>query len=149
MGRHRREEQGRYFPSAKDGRLAMVLWGPLIVLIPMLLLSDEEASAWGVVGVLAVYAFVAWIWFGTGYTVTRKELLVKTGPLRWRIQLKEIEHVKETRNWYSSAALTLDRLEIKYARFGTVFISPYEREAFLALIEKRCPQAEIIRKEDA
>lgn len=131
----------RYFPSARDRTLAALIWGPFIGLIA---LGWIDGGYWPVAIVAALYLLLAWIWFGTGYTITATELIIQSGPLRWRIKLDDIEHVKATRNWYSSAALSLDRLEIKYARLGAVYVSPKDREAFLALMRERCPRARFI-----
>jgi hypothetical protein len=39
--------------------------------------------------------------------------------------------------------LSLDRLEIKYGKFGTVLISPEDKEDFVRAIKERNPGVEI------
>lgn len=60
-------------------------------------------------------SFFGWIWFGTGYTITEIELLVKCGPFREKIPFGKIRSIRRTRIPWSSAALSLDRLEIMHA----------------------------------
>lgn len=133
---------GNFFSARRDPWFALLIWGPLVGFLPLLLLTRSwEAAA----VILVIYGLVGWIWFGTGYTVGAREMLIETGPMRWRIKLSEINHVKETKSFTPSAALALDRLEIRYSKFGKVYISPKEKERFLEVIRKRCPRADIIR----
>ncbi len=86
---------------------------------------------------------MAWLWFGTGYTFTEKELLVKSEPFRLRIPLAKITKACRTRSLLSAPALSLDRLEILYSNNQVVLVSPADRQAFTGELKSRCPGADI------
>lgn len=82
-------------------------------------------------------ALPAWIFLATRYTLTPTELLVRSGPFRWRVPLREIVRVVPTRSPLSSPALSLDRLRIDYARGRSIMISPRARDEFLQDLDLR------------
>lgn len=79
--------------------------------------------------------------FGTVYTIAETSLEIKYGPFLEKIPLCEIQRVKRTRTLWSSAALSFDRLEIKYG-YSTVFISPLDTHKFINELKQRCPETE-------
>lgn len=129
----------QYFPSERAIWFHLVAW----VVMPGSALAVMLSGAWFVVPVMLLSAaFVLWIWAKTGYTITETDLLVQSGPFRWRIPLATIRSVRPTRNPLSSPALSMDRLEVRYQK-GMVLISPEEQERFLEELRRRCPNAEI------
>ena len=76
-----------------------------------------------------------WIFVGTHYTFVRDELIVRSGPFRWRIPLRDIKSVTPTRDMLSSPALSLDRLRIDYGKGRAVLVSPVDKDAFLQAID--------------
>jgi hypothetical protein len=91
--------------------------------------------------VILEVAFIGSLWFGTGYTITDKSLEIRYGPFHEKIPFREIRRVKRTRAPWSSAALSLDRLEIKYSSSITL-ISPLNSLLFINKLKQRCPEAE-------
>lgn len=73
-----------------------------------------------------------WVLLGTRYELTPERLLIRCGPFRWTVPLREIRAVTPTRNPLSSPALSLDRLRIDYGRGSSVMISPRDKDRFLA-----------------
>lgn len=82
-------------------------------------------------------ALPAWIFLATRYTLTATELLVQSGPFRWRVRLRDIDRVVPTRSPLSSPALSLDRLRIDYAHGRSIMISPRARDGFLRDLDLR------------
>ena len=77
------------------------------------------------------------IWFNTHYILADDELLVKCGLGKGtRIPYAKITSVKETREPWSSAALSMDRIEIKFT-VGVVCISPKNKQDFLQHLEQK------------
>jgi hypothetical protein len=70
-------------------------------------------------------------------------LVIKYGPFKKIIPLNTIKSVKKTMNPLSSPALSLKRLEIIYGQYNMVLISPKDRDEFMKILSKHCPQAEI------
>ena len=76
-----------------------------------------------------------WLFLGTSYTVAAHELLIKGGPLKWRVPIADITGITATSNPISSPALSLDRLRIDYGRGKSVMISPRDKTALIEQIE--------------
>lgn len=104
--------------------------------IAMLTSPPGAASLIGLF-LLLVSAFPVWILGATYYVLTGDELLVRSGPFRWRIPVREIRSVTPTRNPLSSPALSLDRLRIDFGSSKWIMISPREREEFLRELDRR------------
>ncbi len=134
-----------YFPSKRDAWLGILLWGMVGVGFFLALRDLDIAGLYITVPLLLL---AGWIWFFTGYTITDEELLVRCGPFRKRLPLKQIKRVKESRNPLASAALSMERLEIHTERRFPVIISPKDRDGFLdALQEKQAKIKVDSRKE--
>ena len=73
--------------------------------------------------------------FTLRYTIDGNRLIVRSGPLRWRIPISEITAITETRDPISSPALSINRLRIEYGNKKSVLISPRDKDAFLRQIE--------------
>lgn len=133
------------FPSKRDSWLLGVLLAGLgvscISLTASLLSPEPVPTGIGTVLsiLIAAVLFVAWIWTGTDYTLTSGDLLVRSGPFRWRVPLAEIQAVNPTRNPLSSPALSLDRLEVVYRRGSVLMISPRDKNRFLRSLVTQAP----------
>jgi hypothetical protein len=133
------------FPSKRDGWLVAVIWmaGVLLVgtaWIPII------AGPFGALRIplailhLAVAGFAFWVLYGTGYRVGDRDLLVRSGPFRWRIPIDAIASITPSSNPISSPACSLDRLRIAYrgARGErALLVSPADRAGFLAALAAR------------
>lgn len=72
-----------------------------------------------------------WLLFSTSYGTDAESLYIRSGPFSWTIPLAEIESVKPSRSSWSSPALSLDRLEIRYSGGKRILVSPRDRESFI------------------
>lgn len=91
---------------------------------------------WIAVPLIAIFGFVIWVFRSTYYIVDPNEVIVRSGPFRWRVPIAEIEGIKPTHNPLSSPALSLDRLSISYSCGRQIMISPKDKEGFLSAIEQ-------------
>jgi hypothetical protein len=79
-----------YFSSKRDTWIGLLLWIPIIagfVLTTWIPLTNGQYYPTGTFIFVPIVAFVAWLWFGTGYRVTDDELKIKCGPIRQTIPL--------------------------------------------------------------
>lgn len=76
-----------------------------------------------------------WLLVSTHYTLDSRILVVRSGPMKWRVPISEISSITPTHSVLSSPALSLDRLRIDYGRGRQLMISPSNREQFLKEIE--------------
>lgn len=127
------------FRSKIDTWLLGILIGALLVVFIAFFAAVGEGLPAGallaffavlmLVGALIVSTLVA-----THYTVHRGTLIVVSGPLRWRIPIDQIQRVEATRQPWSSPALSLDRLRIRYGDGRQIMISPADKNGFLKAI---------------
>ena len=106
-------------PALQSGRAVDLLVPALVVVIALVL--------------------PMWLVLDTNYTFTTEELLVRSGPFRWRITLSEVREVSPSRSWISSPALSLDRLRIGYGAGRGILVSPREKQRFIDCLRQRCP----------
>ena len=84
-----------------------------------------------------------WLLRATHYTLGATDLDIRCGPFSWRVPLREIRVVTETRNPLSSPALSLDRVRIDYGRASSLMISPQDKEGFVRELRKRAPSVSV------
>lgn len=134
------------FRSKVDLWLAVLLGGALLFALVSVLVATvrlNDPALWlGLAMTLAVGGFVVWLFLSTCYELDGRELVVRSGPLRWRIDLATVESVTPTRNPLSSPALSLDRLQIRYGKGRFLLVSPVERNPFLNALARAEPALE-------
>ena len=130
------------YRSAVDSGLLVVLGSAILVsgtacILVVVMAGDAVASvialSTGAVGA----GLPLWILTSTSYTLTAQELVVRSGPLRWRIPLADIREVAPTSSPLSAPALSLKRPRIRYANGRSVLVSPAQPAAFLADLDAR------------
>ena len=133
-----------FFTSRVDAWLFAI--GPLAGMAAVavaLPLAMQSGSVPDVMVLLAVVACTLilplWLLLGTSYTLTADELLIRSGPFRWRIALGDVHEVSPSRSWISSPALSLDRLRIRYGAGRSILVSPREKQRFIDSLRERRP----------
>jgi membrane protein YdbS with pleckstrin-like domain len=136
------------YPTKVDGWLVVVL-GIAAILPVVIAVAGWRAeglgspTAWLAIGIVAMSALCVGVMaLPTYYEVGPDRLTIRSGILRWDVPLSSIESVVRTRNPMGSPAWSLDRLEVRWVRAGTVqsiMISPLDREAFLRELATREP----------
>jgi hypothetical protein len=123
-----------------------------IILIPVLfvLLATEifmiaNKILVGEIAVALILAFVLYMYINTLYVVTGDDKLkIKSGFLFNReIYIKSIKKVRPTRDHRTSPALSFDRLEILYNRYGRVVVSPNDKSGFIKELKEVNPRIRI------
>ena len=132
------------YNSKKDTWLMIVMYGAATAALA----GCVTLASSGLPGDLVSAAFLfivgvvlpLWLIRATFYVLDDQRLAIRCGPFRWSIPLAKIRSVKRTRSMLSGPALSLDRVQIRYGRFGMfgfVLISPERRDRFLADLENR------------
>lgn len=127
------------YKSKIDGWLAAILVASMAVALvaSVSVVLAAGSRAWWVVlltGGLGV-GLPIWLLLGTDYVLEPAQLLVRSGPFRWRVPIAEITAITPTSNPLSSPALSLNRLRIEYGRGSAIMISPRDKERFLRDLE--------------
>ncbi|OGA63377.1 PH domain-containing protein [Acidovorax sp. Leaf73] len=138
-----------FFPSRVDSWLVAI--GPLAALTaatavaglagPFVLNSGGTPPMLALLAVIVALTLLLplWLVLDTNYTLTADDLLIRSGPFRWRIVLGDVREVSPSRSWISSPALSLDRLSIRYGADRSILVSPREKPRFIDALRQRCP----------
>ncbi|NKB34444.1 MAG: hypothetical protein GKR91_15235 [Pseudomonadales bacterium] len=78
-----------------------------------------------------------WLLMNTNYSLGNTTLLVRCGPFRWKVLVKDIESVTPTASPLSGPALSIDRLRIEYGSGRWIVVSPKLKNEFLQDLEFR------------
>jgi len=111
---------------------AMLLFGLTAMVLATATTGDWKVMLLG----LGVWALVFPIAWPCDYRFVDNVLIVRSGLIKYRIPLAEVEKVEPSRNPLSAPAYSLDRLLIRYGK-RSMLISPKERGAFLEDFAKR------------
>ena len=135
------------YPSKRDRWLAFVVWiGSLLSIGAGLscgfaIRAEPRISAFALSLCLLAPALMLWSFYGTSYTLRADQLLIRSGPFRFRVALAEITSVAPSRDPSSSPACSLDRLEIRYrGERSRILVSPEDKVGFLDALSRRCDQ---------
>ncbi|WP_191273522.1 PH domain-containing protein [Neobacillus kokaensis] len=136
------------FYSKKGLFTGIILWGTVTFLIGSFLFLPEGPEGKGetVTAVLIctlTSGFIMWLWFATYYEINGNELKIVAGPFRSRIDIIEIKSIRPSRSILSSPALSMNRLEILYGKWGMVLISPKNEEQFCEKLMNINPNIDI------
>ena len=85
-----------------------------------------------------VTATVGLVALPTRYELHARELVVRSGILRYRVAYPDIQTVVPSHNVLAAPAWSLDRLKIVRG-FGYLLISPRDKQAFLTALAERTP----------
>ena len=126
-----------YFPSKKDFWLNLIIWISIITCFMPLLEREYVALFF----TLPIAIMLIWLWFSTGYEVNGDLLIIRSGPFKKSIPIKDINKITQTNNMMSSFALSLDRLEITYgSKFGMAIVSPKDKQVFVSFLKSINPR---------
>jgi len=117
------------YPSKHDLWLGIVILGVMGISTSFVFVSEGLSLAMLVL--LVVDVFVLWIWFGTYYLIFDNVLTIHCGPMRKKINIRDIQYVKSSRNPISAPACSMDRIEIKGKKIA-VLISPEDKKGFVS-----------------
>jgi len=101
----------------------------------------------GLALIFLISAFIAHMFLTTYYKIDNITLLVKCGFFFDRsFSIYTIKEIKETKNFISSPAASLDRLLITYNKYDTVVVSPKEKSAFISHLTRINPNIKVTLK---
>ncbi len=135
------------YKAKVDTWLIVVLAGTMIaMLFPMFVVPFTR---WGVLWVEVILAlFFAWIFydllFRTRYIIDGDMLRVRFLIFGEDCRIDSITEIRPTRTWLSAPAPSLDRIQIKYGKYGVMVISPLEKEKFIAHLCEINPRIRVI-----
>lgn len=140
----------RRFLSSKSTFTYIFLWAIVLFMIVVLYLGIREngVSIVPIVIVSLVIGFLLWVLLDTRYVIKNHFLLYRSGPIRGRIDIQNIQKIKKHSGLYVPVtlkpALDTKGFIITYNKYDDLFISPIKSEVFLEELMKINPKIEII-----
>jgi hypothetical protein len=131
------------YPSAKSIGFGIFLAAVIMILVAALVFFLWQKYWLVTLLPAAAIAFMLWIWFGTYYEFKGDYLLGRVGPFFERIPYKKITSARKFTGLVSSMALSAEMIELRHGKnyiIGTTYISPLDRDGFLAMLYVYCPQ---------
>jgi hypothetical protein len=124
----------------------------MLILVPVILVLTGVGVYMTVNGILVgeiaialIGLFIVYTYVYTSYVVTDdNKLKIRSGFLyNQEIYIKSIKKVRPTKNHRASPALSSDRLEISYNRYGRVVVSPNNKTEFIRELKVVNPRIRI------
>jgi uncharacterized membrane protein YwaF len=122
-----------------------ILWLIVILLLAIPFITEDEKSAekmpiFGIVILYFITAMLIWMLLDTRYRIREKQFFYCSGPIRGSIEIATIRKVERWNKWYVTSllkpALGKDGLIIYYNKFDDIYISPKEKEIFIAALRE-------------
>lgn len=141
------------FKSSKNYIMISLLWLIIIFLlaIPFIPENTESPDGMPFFGIVILYfitGMLVWILLDTKYKIDPTILSYCSGPIRGKIEISKIKKVEHWNKWYSISflkpALGKDGLVIYYDMFDDIYISPKNKEAFIAALHKINPDIKVV-----
>ncbi|GEN85220.1 hypothetical protein SLU01_35320 [Sporosarcina luteola] len=140
-----------YFPSKKDLWFGLIIWGFVVFLIAAYVFGGEPIgmqfitynSIAGYILSVLIIGLLLWFWFGTGYKIEGGFIKIKFGPLTSKVKIADITKLSAAKNPLSAPALSIDRIEILYGKYGIALVSPKNRVQFIKTLLGESPGIEV------
>ena len=140
------------YSSKKDWWLFGLAWGvgPALIaagLFNVLAPFGNPALGWTLVraggGTLLAVLLTT---YPLDYDITATELVARSGFMRWRVPLANVQEVAPTRSAASAPAWSLDRLRVEYLKGDktrALLVSPSDKRAFMRDLADAAPGLEL------
>ncbi|MDI1255832.1 MAG: PH domain-containing protein [Flavobacterium sp.] len=139
------------FPSSKSRFTTILLWA-LALLLPMpLVFTVGEADLQTEIFVGFIFfgfsGLILWMLYGTNYRIIDNLLYFSNGPIKGKIKITSIKRVeydkKIIKTSFYRPALDSDGLTIYYDKYEDIFVSPQDKEGFIAALKTVNPEIEV------
>lgn len=123
----------------------------LVGIVPFIWLDNEIITIQKLIGssvIILISVLLAWIFWGTNYTLTQEKIKINSGPVKFNMRIENIsEIIVHTTLWVGwKPATAMNGIIIKYNRFDEIYISPKTNEIFVREILKINPQIKVSYK---
>jgi len=126
------------FKSTKDvlfqALILGIVGGCISLIVSVGLATGLDKSSYVTISLLLlVSAFLLWSYYGTYYELAQKQIKYNCGPIKGKIEIKEIrEVIKGKTLWVGLKPATARKgLIIKYGKFDEIYMSPQTNDEFI------------------
>ncbi|MHA7136629.1 PH domain-containing protein [Rossellomorea arthrocnemi] len=71
------------------------------------------------------------MWFRTGYKIINEKIIILYGPLKFKVNIHDIQRLHYMKSPFVGPALSVDRIGITHSKSKFVTISPKDKERFI------------------
>jgi len=114
------------------------------------LLSGDSFNITGLTVGLIITTLVGglflWIWIDTNYVIDNEFLIAKSGPIIWRVPIREISFVRLNQKTIGGTwkpTLSWVCIEIRYKKYRSIFITPEKQDDFIGQLKQINDKIEI------
>lgn len=114
------------------------IWIVLVLVIPIMVIAWAVVHTFSLVLLICMVPSIFALWlvadcfFNSYYEIDGSMLRIKFGVLLdSKIDIMTIKSILPVRTFLSSPAWSIDRIEVKYGKFGSVVISPADNAGFI------------------
>jgi len=131
--------------KAFKSKIGFLLGSALLILVCAEAFMIYTMTIVGIIAIGLLIIFFIYMYMDTLYVLTSdKKLKIKSGFFfHTEIYIKSIRKVRSVRHLRASPALSSDRLEISYNRYGRVFVSPTHRSEFIKELKEVNPRIRV------
>lgn len=132
------------FESEKGGLFKLAYLAMVILMLSIFITkitNDRNGfTAYDLI-ILAPALLLAWVWFGTSYTIDAEYIRYKSGFIFGKISIQEIRKIEMNKTlWVGlKPALAKNGLIIQYGKYDEIYFSPVDKEKFVGLLQEINP----------
>lgn len=118
-----------------------IVIGVVAIGLPVLTKDSQSASELLIsiiITAMSVGLFL-WIWIDTYYIIDNETLIAKSGPMIWKVPIKEISFIRlnqKTIGGIWKPTLSWDCIEIKYKKYRSISITPVKQDDFIGQLKQ-------------
>lgn len=143
------------FPSAKSPVVGIIFLCTTLLMLG-LGVDDTATNGFSISTILVLIfmaligGLLAWIWFGTSYTIQTGYVYYRSGPIRGNIPVSQIREIRKNASLWSGLrpALAFKGIVVYYNKWDEIYFSPKKQDEFIQALQELNPQL-IVRKEKA
>jgi len=122
------------FPAKKDALVKYLIIFSMMMTLPVFFL--EGIPLYIEIAVVGIFGFVFWAWFKTMTIVDGNQLVHRSGPITWRVDISTITKIKRKgTSMINHGTWSMDKMDIHH-KGSTISIAPENKDELIKLLKK-------------
>ena len=121
------------FPAKKDTSVKYLVIFSMLMTLPVFFL--EGVPLYVEIAVLGIFGFVYWTWIKTETVVEDGQLIHRSGPITWRVDISTIKKIKRKgTSIVNHGTWSMDKMDIHH-KGSTISIAPENKDELIKLLK--------------